>query len=74
MNPAYAKFLKIKSQCPKGPKTSKNIMRDPLVHFDTSTPTRLDNYYQGRSHIVAWGARGPPKKFFFPIRLGRKNN
>ena len=45
MNPAYAKFLKIKSQCPKGPKTSKNIMRDPLVHFDTSTPTRLDNYY-----------------------------
>ena len=29
---------------------------------------------QGQSHIVAWGGRGPCKKFFFPIRLWRKNN
>ena len=40
MNPAYANFLK--SQCPK---PSKNTMLDPLVPFDPSTPTRLDNNY-----------------------------
>ena len=42
---------------------------------DANVETSLHRMHQqGRSHIVAWGGRGPCKKKKFPIRLWRKNN
>ena len=43
--------------------------RKALRDFFHLSGTFVVSDAQGRSHIVAWGGRGPCKIFFFPIRL-----